>query len=160
MTRTIADAEDDSERKVIEDIAEFGWHVVMVAEDEEGPPFAFTIGLGPTFGHPELVMIGQQHQLMHVVLNNLGHDIKNGKRFKAGERSTDILDDFTCGFVRVDKAHYRDYLGFARWYYRGNDFETLQVVWPDKGNHLPWDEGVAKWMAERQPVLGASSTRE
>jgi hypothetical protein len=59
----------------------------------------------------------------------------------------------TCAFVRVDKAHYRDFLGYARWYYRGDDFETLQVVWPDKEDRLPWEKGVARWMAERQPVL-------
>lgn len=153
MARTLEDCEDDSERQVVSDIAEFGWHVVMIAEDEEGPPFAFTIGFGPTFGHPEVMMIGQKHELMHVVLNNLGHDIRNGKRFAPGDTSTDILDGFTCAFVEVSKTHYRDYLGFARWYYRGNDFTTLQLVWPDKNDRLPSDEGVASWMRDRQPVL-------
>jgi hypothetical protein len=156
MVRTLDDAEDESERKVITDVAEFGWHVVQILEDDEGPAFAFTIGLGTTFGHPELLMIGQSLKLMHIVLNNLGHDIRAGKRFAHGDTSTDILEDFTCAFVRVSKRQYRDWLGFARWYYRGDEFETLQVVWPDKSNHLPWDDGVVSGMSERQPVLGDS----
>ena len=154
MVRTLEEAEDDAERKVISDIAEFGWHVILIAEDDEGPAFAFTIGLGPTLGHPELLMVGQKHKLMHIVLNNLGDDLRKGKRFAHGDTSTDIVDDFTCAFVAVAKENYREWLGFARWYYRGNDFDALQIVWPDQQDRLPWDEGVADWMARVQPVLG------
>jgi hypothetical protein len=40
------------------DIATYGWHVIKVFEDDEGPSFAFTIGLYKRFGHPELVVFG------------------------------------------------------------------------------------------------------
>jgi hypothetical protein len=38
------------------DIATYGWHVIKVLEDDEGPGFAFTIGLYQRFEHPELIV--------------------------------------------------------------------------------------------------------
>lgn len=39
-----ADAVTGIER-VVDDVLTYGWHVVMVPEDEHGPGWAFTIGL-------------------------------------------------------------------------------------------------------------------
>ena len=41
-----------------DDIATYGWHVIKVLEDDEGPGFAFTIGLHQRFAHPELIVFG------------------------------------------------------------------------------------------------------
>lgn len=50
--RTPAVTEADRERKLVSDIEEFGWHVIMIAEDDEGPAFAYSIGLFKILGHP------------------------------------------------------------------------------------------------------------
>lgn len=66
------DRVDHHGRKVRADIAEFGWHVVLVLEDEEGPPFAYSIGLQHSFGHPEIIMFGLRHESMHGIINWIG----------------------------------------------------------------------------------------
>lgn len=152
MPRTMEEATDAPERKVIADIAEVGWHIINVMEGEDTPGFSFTIGLETTFHHPELLMIGQRSELAAFVLNNLGEDIKNGQRFAHGDKSTEVFDDYICLFIEVDRRHYGEYLGFATWWHRGGNFRTLQVVWPDLDHRLPWDEGSDA--AELEPVLG------
>jgi hypothetical protein len=76
---------DASERKVIEDVRDFGWHVIKVFEDREGPGFAFTIGLPTTFHHLECIIIGLPLNTMHVMLNALGESLRTGRRYQAGD---------------------------------------------------------------------------
>jgi hypothetical protein len=49
---------DELERHVLTNIAEFGWHSVNVVEDDGHPPWTFTIGLFETWQHPELIRAG------------------------------------------------------------------------------------------------------
>jgi hypothetical protein len=160
MVRTLDEADDDAERKVIHDVTSHGWHVVSVLEDEEGPGFAFTIGLFTTFGHPELVMVGLGREVMHACLNELGEEIRAGARLAHGTATQSLLEGYRCVFVEVDRTHYRDYLGFARWWHRGSDFPALQVVWPDKDDRLPWHAYANPALAKQEPLLGAVPVME
>lgn len=144
-----------ADRKVFTDIRVDGWHVVKVFDDadpERG--FAFTIGLPTTFQHPELLIVGLKLKLMHVLLNNLGEELRTGgRRFKAGEEHDGILDGYRCTFRRVHRGWYREYTGYATWYHQGQDYEVLQVVWPDLENRLPWHPSASDAFRAQQPVL-------
>jgi hypothetical protein len=48
-------SEDRGERKVIADIAKFGWHCVHIHGEGELVEYAFTVGLFQTYKHPELI---------------------------------------------------------------------------------------------------------
>jgi hypothetical protein len=56
-------------------------------------------------------------------------------------------------FRRVLKRHYREYLGYARWFYQGDAFPALQCVWPDKAYRYPWHRHASEPFRQRQPVL-------
>lgn len=62
------------------DIQAHGWHVVKVMADASGPAFAYSIGLFETFKHPEVLLFGFEPDLMHCIINNVGSEIRNGKR--------------------------------------------------------------------------------
>jgi hypothetical protein len=49
--------------------------------------------------------------------------------------------------------HYRDYFGYARWFYHGDDFPVLQCVWPDRQHRYPWHPACHESARQRQPVL-------
>lgn len=49
---------DDNDQKLLDDVQGHGWHVIGVEADNEGPAFAYSIGLYQTFGHPEVVVFG------------------------------------------------------------------------------------------------------
>src|SRR5437867_1361250 len=104
-----------SEQRVISDVQAFGWHVILVSHDEAGPAFAFTIGLYRNYQHPEIIMFGLSHKVMHSVLNLIGEAVKSGQRFAAGDRSDAFLEQHLCAFVSFPRSAYHDFLGYARW---------------------------------------------
>jgi hypothetical protein len=48
---------DDSDRQVLRDIEEHGWHGIAIV-DEEPSHYVFSVGVMHTLDHPELVMFG------------------------------------------------------------------------------------------------------
>jgi hypothetical protein len=139
-----------SDEKLLQDIAEYGWHVVLIAEDEEGPAFAFTVGLYHSYGHPEVLIQGLGLDLMHQVLNAIGDEAKGGQRYEAGCRYPDLLESYDCLFQTIERSYYPEYLGYANWYYKGDNFPALQCVWPDMKGRFPGEEGFPVQLAELQ----------
>lgn len=135
------------------DIATHGWHVIKVFEDEEGPGFAFTIGLYQRFRHPELIIFGLPLDTMHVMLNTAGAAVRAGRVYAAGQSSDDILQGYSCTFRPVPRSHYEAYLGSARWYYEGDAFPAMQLIWPDREHRYPWAAPEDAWIRTAQPVL-------
>jgi hypothetical protein len=142
---------DKSEQKALDDIREYGLHIIMVGEDDKGPGFAYSIGLFENYAHPEVIIIGLKPELSHRLLNNMAYDIKEGKTFSTGEFHEDILDDFLCYFGDVPQNKYRDYVGWDCWYYEGDDFPLIQCVYPTVKGIFPWEPIFpedARWFCE------------
>ncbi len=135
------------------DIATYGWHVIKVLEDDEGPAFAFTIGLWQRFQHPELIVFGLPLETMHQMLNGAGAAVGAGRPYAAGQSYDDILEGYSCTFRPVPRRHYDAYLGSAQWYYEGDDFPALQLIWPDREQRYPWAAPSDAWIRTAQPVL-------
>ncbi|MBW2315549.1 MAG: DUF4262 domain-containing protein [Deltaproteobacteria bacterium] len=139
--------------RVKRDIADHGWHVVKVMEDATGPGHAFTIGLHETHGHPEIVVVGPNLDVLHQLVNAVGEDVRAGRRFEAGQGYDGILSGMRCEFREVHLANYGDFLGYAGWYYEGAPFPALQCVWPDPEGRFPWEDGAPAELLEWQPDL-------
>jgi len=153
----LPEPEDDGDRKLLANIARVGWAVLGIPEDDEGPGYAFTIGLYRAFAYPEVVLFGLPWEVTYGFLNNIGAAVKGGKRYEAGEEYHDLAVGYPAAFVAVDRGHYREYLGTAGWFYRGWDFPAVQLVYPDRHGAYPWDAGTAPGYWRRQPVLGQRS---
>jgi hypothetical protein len=41
----------------------------------------------------------------------------------------------------VANRFYADHLGWTRWFYGGDRFPCLQIVWPDRAGVFPWEPG-------------------
>ena len=141
-----------SEARVESDIRAFGWHVVLVAASNGAPQFAYTVGLGHNYHHPEVVVLGLPDTKAHEILNIIGTAVKNGSRFSAGDRSDVILSNHSSAFVVFPRSGYEAYLGYAQRFYRGDEFAALQFVWPDAGGKFPWEPGVAEGVRTTQAV--------
>jgi len=141
------------EKKVVDDVKAFGWHVIKVLEDSEGPGFTYTIGLQHSFQHPELIVVGLPADLSHLTLNIAGQAIQCGDRFSVGQQSPLFFEDRVCTFRMVPEAQFRNYLGWNLWFYDGQVFTAMQVVWPDPQGRFQWSIGVEAGFRERQPVL-------
>ena len=148
---------DDCDRKLLADIASHGWHIVGVNADNDGPDFAFSVGLLHTLGHPEIMIMGLKHPISASLINDMGDAIRSGTKYEAGKCYDDIAAGFPLAFVAIDKRYYRDYLGYALWFYRTLDFPVLQCVWPDKSGVFPWESGYDSRFFDLQRILGKST---
>jgi hypothetical protein len=132
--------EDQMEEIVLENVREHGCHVMMIEADEDGPAFAYSIGLAATPEQSELICFGLRTETMHVLINEMRARMAKGERFSDGERVSDLIKGYDCVLKKVQLGRYREYLGYARWFHDGDGFDVLQIVWPDKQHRFPWDE--------------------
>jgi hypothetical protein len=149
--------EDDSDRQLISDVKEFGWHAVGVDPKEDGPPFVYTIGLFLNFGQPELVVIGLPHKIGHGLIANIVDKYKNGESLRTDVPYSDVAEGYDVRFQAVSQENYRDYFGYALWFYRSllpSAFPVLQLVWPDREGRFPADPDFSDPLRRIQLLLG------
>jgi hypothetical protein len=152
---------DKRDAKVHSDIKEFGWHVVLITADANGPAFAYSIGLQKTFKHPEVFIMGLKHETMHQIINGIGDRIKVGERFDAGKKYGEIISSFDCIFSEVPEEYFPAYFGTAIDFYkkplfslfRKYGFEVLQCIWPDKAGLFPSDPGFPDNLRPAQALM-------
>lgn len=146
------------EQKILDDIAQYGWHVMKVLDEDNKPAFAYSIGLFATFKHPEIIMYGLDLDVMQQIINNLGDDIRKGIVYSDGPPFSNILEGYDCRFVTVPKGQYKMTVGWATRHYGNADFPLLQCVWPAKNGAFPWEEKYPEDLKRLQPVLGEEPT--
>lgn len=146
---------DEGEEFIERQVREGGWAVELISDGktELEPAFAYTVGLFRNFKHAELIVFGQQNEVMHFILNELGDRIRSGKPLSPGDRVADVLDGYDV-LIREVKApeSYREHVGYARWFHKGAHFPLYQVVWPDKQGRFPGEPGAAEILKTRQPL--------
>jgi hypothetical protein len=148
------DADDEYDQKLLDDVGKFGWHLVGIPADDEGPAYVFSVGIFHTFGHPEICIIGlNDSSLMAQIVNGIGELIRAGDVLEDWHANDEVLEEHACIFREVDRTHYAEYFGFARWFHEGDDFPILQCVWPDGTGRFPWDAHFAPGLLAAQPIL-------
>ncbi len=141
------------DREEIENhIEKYGCHVVMVIGDHL-PGFAYSIGLYERFGHPEIICFGMDLNMMAGLINDACVWIREGNKVDPYFSYPDYLESADVKFIPIEKIYYNDYFAFGINYYQGNNFPALQMVWPDKKNKFPWEEGFYEPWKFQQPLL-------
>ena len=148
---------DEHEAQLLADIDRFGWCVMKIANDK-GPDFAYSVGIFRTLGHPEILMFGLPPATMHRLINDVGNRVRAGARYVAGQRTDEFLEGYDVTFRAVPPFQYAGHLGWATWFYDGEDFPALQMVYPDRDRRWPWEEGVSQVFRDVQPILADIAT--
>ena len=125
----------------------------MIAEDSEGPGFAYSFGLFEEFKHSEIIIFGLDSAIMHGVINDAGDQVRKGARFFDGDMSGELLEGYNCAFREVNPLQYRETCSWAVWFYGNSEFPVLQLFWPDRSGRFPWDEGFTESLRSFQPDL-------
>jgi Domain of unknown function (DUF4262) len=147
-------AADKHELKAIEDVRKHGVHVLHIFDSEGiAPDFSYTVGLWHTHGHPEILISGLKQSLRHSLLNHLNRLIAAGSGFREGQSSTDVIEKYRCYFQAFRKDQYQAYLGWDLWFYGGNEFDAVQMLWPSVDNVYPWDEQASEYLKSAQEIL-------
>jgi len=149
------DAEfDDHEHLFLEKVDQVGWFATHVFDAEgEEPDFTFTTGYWLNAGFAETIVFGLPKDTAHDVLWDMFNDIEANKKPPIGVSTSSIFANIDAYLFPVAKRHYREYLGQSRWFYDGDDFPCLQLVWPDADGIFPWQSGYDKKHKDVQPDL-------
>lgn len=156
----------EQDRRVIDTVLKHGWQIILVAEDagcsdpdhedhstgdgESGPAFAYTIGLGHRAGHPELLMSGLDHAVMHRALNGIARRVMDGLRLAPGDVLEDVLAGVPVAVEQVSAAALREMVTWAGWFQRRKP-EALAIVWPDRHGVFAWQPGAPEVLDALQP---------
>jgi hypothetical protein len=139
--------------KLIDDITEYGWTVMLIEATDYLPSFAYTVGLWKNYNHPELISFGLTTTTLHSILNIGGELVKDGHRLQVGSDYDDFFENGIAQFIQVDPRSLKDYFGYAIWFNKTSDFPALQLVWTDRNNMYPWDTDIEEEFLYRQPLL-------
>jgi len=131
---------DQQEEKALSDIKEIGCHILHIMEDEDNPRFSYSIGIQEVSNHPEIIITGLQFELAHSIINEYNNKVKTGENFHTDRFYNGFLDNFDVTFKMVKKKYFKEYFGWARWLYNGNNFNALQLIYPNVNGIWPWDE--------------------
>jgi len=143
------DGADDLVGDAIAQIVDGRWAVTGVLGDAAHPPLAYTTGL-TEHGRPELLMTGLPPRLAGLLLDHAAQSVALDATFGPGSqvparlrrpvslRAIDVID---AGPMRLTRVIF------------GQQFEAVQLVWPDDEGRYPWQRGYAI-PAQVQPLLG------
>lgn len=144
----------DADARALANIEKYGLHVISVLEDGEHVPFTYSIGIEQSLGMPELIVIGLKSDVAYSAINECYRQMKEGGAIAPGARVSGLLGgDFECLIGETSSERVGDYMGWARWLYKGEPFRAYQIIWPSTAGVFPWDAGANDWLIARQPLL-------
>lgn len=147
------DTLDRDEQSFVGKVREHGWFDTHILADDEGPGFSFTTGLWLGTRQPELIMFATKHDIAHNVFWSVFHDAAAGIALPVGRRTNSVFTNLAAYAFPVAKRFYPELLGWSSWFYGGEDFPCLHIVWPDRTGVFPWEEGFDEAFVGDQPDL-------
>lgn len=141
---------DNAEQDFVQGIMGHGWMQTHALDEDGKPGFSFTTGFQVSIGHPEIIAFKIDRQVANEIFWVLYRCAQNGKPVPRAIRTGGILPHDDAYVFPVARRHYANYLGWSRWFYCGDDFDCLQVVWPDEAGVFPWEDGFDGRYAEAQ----------
>ena len=144
---------DEHESKFVAQIRQHGWFRTGVQGKMGLPSFSYTTGFWCTLGFPEIVVFSLKPEAAHDLVRQIFGAVRAGERLGFGKRAGGILSKLDVALLPVDKRHYTEHLGWSRWFYGGDDFPSVQLVWPDRQNRFPWEGAFDGDYARAQPNL-------
>jgi hypothetical protein len=147
------DTLDDAERSFCDNVRQHGWLRTAVLAEEKKPGFTYTTGFALTADQPELVIFSTADEVAHEMFWVLYRRARSGLPLPVGTRTSDVFSNLPAYLFPVAPKHFRQYLGWSRWFYRGDAFSCHQIVWPDRSGVFPWERGFDRAFASDQVDL-------
>ncbi|GBD48028.1 DUF4262 domain-containing protein [Methylopila sp. Yamaguchi] len=132
---------DGPETAFVAAVREHGWFRTQVLADGEAPGFSFSTGFWLSVNQPEILIFGMRSDVAHDVLWDLFRRAGQGETLPVGRHTDQVFANVPACLFPIDRRRYAEYLGWSRWFYCGDDFPCLQLVWPDPSGLFPWEQG-------------------
>ena len=123
--------------------------------DPPVPAYAYTIGFPAAFGFPEVLLFGLTPVASNGLVNLVADMLRGGTEIPLGTELVGLFDnDLRCVFAPVDLEEWGGFTQIATAWYRGADYDVVQLLWPDRNGFLPSEVGYDQRMVLAQPVIG------
>ncbi len=159
MGHDLPDFHIDHAEKIEWMIETAGWALEPVLPDSTTvpptPAYCYTIGLPALTGFADLVIFGLTPVAARGILAMVVDFLQGGTEIPLGVELVGLLDnELRCIFAPIDVNRWGQLFGTASSWYRGESFEMVQLLWPDRDGFLPTEVGYAQNMRMAQPVIG------
>lgn len=136
-----------------------GWALEPVpATTETEPPtpaYAYTIGVPAITGFAEIAVFGLTPVASNGLVGLVIDALRGGTEIPTGVELVGLLDnDLRCVFAPVELDVHGDLFATAGAWYRGERFEVVQLLYPDRNGFMPYEGGYEQRMRLAQPVVG------
>lgn len=115
----------------------YGFAVVPILDVD--PPWAFTVGLDRSAGHPELAVSGLPSDFAGALLSGLGNEVLEGREISPGDELEDVIRGHRIRAREVPSSSYAARFGTATRFYSGESYRVIQLVWNDSSGAFPGD---------------------
>ena len=127
------------------------------ADPTSEPPragYTYTIGFPAAVGFPDVVVFGLTPVASKGLLGLVADMRAGGTEIPLDVELVGLLDnELRCRFAAVDLDAWGGLFATAAAWYRGEPFEVVQLVYPDRNGFLPDEPGFDRRMRFAQPVL-------
>jgi hypothetical protein len=144
---------DEHEQNFVSQIREHGWFGTHVFGDQEGPGFGYTTGFWLNRNFPEVVVFSLKREVVHDTFWHMYRTLGGGEIFPIGKPIESIFEGTEAVLFPVSERQFKDHLGWSRWFYRGDAFRCVQLVWADRNGFFPWQKGYSAELIQAQPDL-------
>src|SRR5215207_3230755 len=136
-----------------------GWALEPVTPrsdtDPPTPAYAYTIGLPALLGFPEIVVFGLTPVAANGLCGLVIDALRGGTEIPIGVELVGLLDnELRCLFAPVDVAAHEATFGTGLAWYRGEPFDAVQMLYPDRNGFMPYEPGYEQRLRLAQPVIG------
>jgi len=126
-------------------------------EPDWDPPragYTYTIGFTAHTGFADVVVFGLTPVAARGLIGLVADLLTGGTEIPIGAELVGLLDnDLRCEFAPIDLDEYAVLFSTASSWYRGEPFEMVQLLYPDRNGFMPYEQGFDHRMRFAQPVI-------
>jgi hypothetical protein len=140
-----------------------GYAVEPVAPNPEtdppSPAYTYTIGVPAAVGYAEIAVFGLTPVASSGLLDLVVDACRGGTEIPLGVELVGLLDnDLRCLFAPIDLEQWREMFSTAIAWYRGEPFDMVQMLYPDRNGFMPYEPGFDHRLRFAQPVIATLGT--
>jgi hypothetical protein len=121
-------------------IEKHGFHVTYVMESIDFTPFGYSTGLYKNFGIPEAFVSGLPNGLTNTLITNYAQTFKHQK-IPLNKKLDNLTDRFAVSIIAVKNEDLSEKILSSFRCYEDNDFESIQIIFPDLAGKFPEEMG-------------------
>ena len=137
-----------------------GWALEPVEADYDAvpprPAYAYSIGMPAAVGFADVAVFGLTPVAANGLVTLVADACRGGTEIPIGVEVIGLLDnELRCMFAEVDLATDAGWFATASSWYRGEPFEMVQLLYPDRNGFMPYEAGYDQRMRPAQPIVGS-----